>query len=310
MFVDLTLLVVFALLGVRLQRWEGAGRFRERLWRANYVLLIPLAAVYAFLSIELDRELLTVVGCAVGAWWLTVLAAGVYAALVAPPGPSRGALWLVAAFPNTGFIGYPLAHLAFGREGLRLAVIYDQVSLVVPAIVVATIIARRYGGLPGTATGLRDRGLLREVAVSPPLWTVVALLLARVSVLPDPVDIEALGTVVGHVVGPVGFLLLGLSVPLHGFSHAPRDVMETGGACLVRVGLAPALVWIVARAASVEVPVALYLIAAMPTAFHALVLSRIHGLDVGVLRLGVLLTSSTVIGLTVLGVATGTLPGG
>ncbi|MCW2956554.1 MAG: permease [Thermoleophilia bacterium] len=294
MVIQLLIIAVAAAVGLRLQRWAGADRFRELLWHANYVVIIPLAALYAFLSIELDGELLAIVACAVTAWWLTVGASWLWARSVARTRPMRGALVLVGAFPNTGFIGYPLANLAFGAEGLRLAVIYDQVSLLVPAIVVATIIARRHAVAPDLAASLR-----RQVLLSPPLWMVVAVVAARLTVVHDPVELETLGVVIGHLIGPIGFLLLGLSLPLHGFGHGRREVFDTAGAVMVRIAVAPALLWCVARTAGVDVPAALYLIAAMPTAFLSLVISRLNGLEVAVVRLGVLASTTLVVGGTV-----------
>jgi predicted permease len=301
---EVVLLVAFGALGLWLQRRDGARaeRARVRLWQANWVVLLPLAATYALLSIELDADLLAVVGCALAAWWLTVLVAGAYAWLVAPSRELRGALWLVGAFPNTGFLGFPLALLAFGTDGLRLAIIYDQVSLVVPAIVVATIIARRHAGtgvgaIP--AAGEAPRSLLRDVLASPPLWTVVVLVALRLTLVPDPVELELLGRGVGAVVGPIGFLLLGLSLPLAFEAHDDGVVVRTIGAMCVRMLVAPAAVWLVARSAGVDVPGAIYLVAAMPTAFHALIIARLHEVAPTVVRLGVLATSTVAVVATV-----------
>lgn len=303
MFVDLLLFAAFAALGLRLQHHPAGAAVRDRLWTANYVLLIPVAAAFAFLSIEVDDDLLQVFACTIAAWWATVAIAGWYARTVARTRPKRGALWLVGAFPNTGFIGFPLAHLAFGADGLRLAVIYDQLSLVIPAIVVSTVIAQRYATPDASIDAEPPASAWRMLLMSPPLWSVAILIALRATVVTEPLELDALGAVVGAIVGPVGFLLLGLSLPLGDFSHARREVAEVAGAILIRVLGAPLLVWAVARTVGVDVPTALYLIAAMPTAFHALVISRINGLEVAVVRLGVLVSSVVVIAATLAWVA-------
>jgi len=304
MLLDLTLLTIAAAVGLSLQRrYAGAGRLRERIWSGNYVALIPLAAIYAFLAIEFNAQLVQVFACTVGAWWLTVGLSYLYARTVATTRQQRGALTLIAAFPNTGFIGFPLAHLAFGTEGLRLAVIYDQISLVVPAIVISTIFARHHAAVEvHELTDGSPPSLARQVLLSPPLWTVVVLIALRLTLVRDPVDLVWLGDAIGVVIGPVGFLLLGLSIPLDGMSHAWREVAHVVGSVLVRVAAAPALLWVVARIAGVDVPDALYLIAAMPTAFHALIISRLSGLEVALVRLGVLVSTAVVVVVTVLGV--------
>lgn len=303
MFVDLILFAAFGLLGAWLQRRPSGERVRAVVWNVNYVVGIPIVAIFAFLSIDLDRDLLAIASCAVVAWWLTIGVAWVWARWITTDRRTVGALVLAAGFPNTGFVGFPLAHLAFGNDGLRLAVVYDQVSLLVPAIVVATVLARHFAGDADGDDATRRaerRALVRTVVLSPPLWTVFALLVYRIAIHPEPIALEGFGNAVGHVYGPVGFLLLGLSVPLHGFAHGRRDLVETGGAVVIRLAVAPALVGVVALATQVDIPPATYLAAAMPTAFHALVISRLHDLDAATVRLGLVVSTSIAIVGTIL----------
>jgi predicted permease len=290
---DLIPLVIAGAIGLRLQRWSGGERFRARLWQGNYMIVLPVAATYAFLSIDIDRQRIAAIACGLVAWWLTVGAAWLWARAVTPDRSMRGALTLVAAFPNTSFVGYPLAHLAYGTEGLRYAVIYDQVSLIAPAIVVATVIARAHASAPAPARTPSTFAIARRgVLMSPPLWTVLMLITLRATIVHDPIQLTTLGAVVGRVVGPIGFLLLGLSIPLHGFSHSRRELLEVAGASLVRLAGAPLLVWLVATATGTHVPHALYLIAAMPTAFLSLVVARLHDLQVATVRLGIVMTTT------------------
>jgi predicted permease len=309
MAIDLLVLAGFLVLGIELQRRRAdADRIRERIWNVNYVVLIPIAAAYAFLTIHIDRTLVAVVACGVAGWWLTVLAAGGWSRLVAPTREARGALWLVGAFPNTGFVGFPLAYLAFGADGLRLAVVYDQVSLVVPMIVVATVIARRHARADVVADAA-DRSALREALTSPPLITVVAMLALRATLVPDPIELDLLGRAIALVIGPVGFLLLGLSIPLGGFTHRAGEVLATLGAVAVRVAVAPLLVLGVAWVVRVEVPHVLLLCAALPTAFMTIVISRLHDLEVEIVRLGLVISTTLVVAATIVLVAVGLVPG-
>lgn len=294
MVTTLLLLTAFALLGVAVQvRSSRSDALRDWLWNLNYVLFIPLAATYALLSIELDRQLLAVVAVGIVAWWLTVAAAGAWARATCPDRAERGAVWLAGAFANTGFLGFPLTYLVFGTEGLQLAIIYDQISLVIPAVVVSTMIARRHGS--SDANDAAARSLWRIALASPPLWTVLVLIVLRLTILPDPVDLDAMGHVIGTLVGPYGFVLLGLSMPLGGFSHGAHDIVVTAGAVVIRTIVAPLLVLLVALVTGVDVPSSLLLIAAMPTAFHALIIGRVNGLDAHVLRLAIVMSSLLVI---------------
>lgn len=302
MLVDLLPMTLAGLLGLRLQPRDGSDRIRELVWQANYVLVLPLAATYAFLSIDLDAGTVSLFACAVAAWWLTIGASAAWARTVASTPTRRGALTLIGGFPNTGFVGFPLAQLAFGSDGLRLAVIYDQVSLVVPAIVVAVVIARRH--MP-TAADAGWADVRRQVLLSPPLWSVLVLLALRLTLVREPVELDLLGSIVGHVVGPIGFFLLGLSIPLHGFDHSRRDAVQVGGAVAVRILVAPLLLLAVTTLASVEVPHAMFLVVAMPTAFHVLVLSRLNDLETSAVRLGILASTAIVVTSTVVAVLMG-----
>ncbi|MEO6867993.1 MAG: AEC family transporter [Gaiellales bacterium] len=298
---DLLLLAVSLLIGLRLQRLAGGVQLRQRIWAINYVLLIPLAATYAFLSIDLGRSLLAIISVGVVAWWLTVLLAGLVARLLARTRHERGALWLVGGFPNTGFLGYPLAHLAFGTEGLRWAIIYDQVSLVIPMVVVSTLIARAHSMDEPNAADMARTGvqiLRRELLRAVPLWTVLVLIVLRLTVLREPVELESLGAFVAAIVGPMGFLLLGLSLPLHGFVHDRRDVVHTICASLVRIVAAPALLWGIAHLVGVQVPGAIYLVAAMPTAFHTVVIARVFNVQPALVRLGVVISTVAMLAVT------------
>lgn len=306
MATTLLLLAVAALVGIRLQRRDAvrARRLRERLWTINYALLIPIAAVYALLSIRIDQALVALVACWIAAWWLTVGAAGAWARFACRSPQARGATWMAGAFPNTGFLGFPLAYLAYGTDGLRLAILYDQLSLVAPAVVVSTMIARRHAPREAAADAEPPESLMRIALLSPPLWTVAILLVLRATLVTEPVDLELLGSMIGTIVGPYGFLLLGLSLPLGGYTHQRRRLVATAGAVIVRVALAPLLLLAVAWVFGVQVPAALLLIAAMPTAFHALIIGRLNALDAELLRLAVVVSSVLVIAATLVLAAT------
>lgn len=294
----LFLMLAGGIIGLRIQSYPGSERARHWLWNANYIVLIPAASAYAFLTVKAGVELVAVVACGIVAWWLTVAGSWVVARTASTSRAETGALTLIGAFPNTGFIGFPLANLAFGPDGLRLAIIYDQVSLIVPAIVVATVIAQRHStGESGTAPA----SIAGLIVRSPPVWTVLVFASIRIFVLEQPAQLDWLGTLIGAIIAPVGFLLLGLSLPLHGFSHKRAEVLRVVLASCVRVLVAPVLLWLVGTAASTAIPPAMYLIAAMPTAFHTLVISRLHDLEPALVRLGVLVTTIVVVSATMIG---------
>jgi hypothetical protein len=284
--IDVALFVAFAALGMRLQRDPRSQRWRAALWTANYWLLIPAAAVFTVLSLRVDRSVLYAAMCGVVAWWVVVALSWSYARAVAPTRSARGALLMIGAFPNTGFVGFPLAHLAFGADGLRWAVIYDQVGLVIPALVLSNAIAAAHGTSAHSGARPAAASVLRQVVLAPPLITLAVAAVVRVAWIDGTLDLDALGWLIGHTVGPVGFLLLGLSIPLSGFSHHGREVLAVAGAVGIRLLAAPLVLVGVAALVGVGVPAPLVLASAMPTAFHVIIASRLHGMEEEMVRLG------------------------
>jgi predicted permease len=297
----LAFVVAFAA-GAWLQaRHPRAATIRSRTWGANMAVVIPAAIVYAACTIRVDGALAAAFACGVVAWWITVLVALGYGRLAAPRDARvRGALAMSAAFPNTSFLGFPLAQLAFGAEGLRIAVVYDALGPVIPAVVLSTAIARVHSG---DAAGRRETVALalRALVSAPTAAIAVGAVLRIVVIGDDPLDLHVVGQLIGPVVGTIGFFVAGLSIPLTSIVHGIGEVVQVLGALVVRLVVAPLLLLGVGAAAGVDVPPALLLSCALPTAVHALVIAREHELATHVVRLAILV--STVLALVVVPIA-------
>ena len=145
MFLEIVLLALFFALGLGLQRRRPSERLRERAWTVYWWTVTPTLVFTAFTTIGFDRELGLALAAAVAASWLVIALGYAYARAVASERDERGALALGAGFPNTGFLGYPLAQLALGTDGLALIVLYDRLGWLVPSSAVSTVIARLQG---------------------------------------------------------------------------------------------------------------------------------------------------------------------
>ena len=305
MLLQLVILLACLIIGLLLQRSGHGEPIRAQVWRWNYILLIPVAGLYAVLSTSFDAQRLGLLACGVVAWWLVVLIGWVWARVALPasePG-ARTATWMSSVFPNTGFIGFPLAELIGGRDGLRLAILYDQVSLVIPAVVVSTLMARHGARAAhliesGEEAQLPPWSPVRELLLSPPLWAIAVGALLRVVVVHDPIELDLVGTVIAAIVGPLGFLLLGVSLPLGGGALEARHTGAAMGAVVIRIAAAPALLWLCCRLAGVDAPLVSYWIAAMPTAFHPLIIGRINGLEVRIIRRTIIVSTALVLAAT------------
>jgi malate permease and related proteins len=94
-------------------------------------IAFPAVALHYIPSIKWSFELLLPLAMALVVWlgaWLTLK---IISSSFQLDIKTFGALLLTAGFGNTSFVGFPLAQAYFGKEGLRIAVICDQLSFIV-----------------------------------------------------------------------------------------------------------------------------------------------------------------------------------
>lgn len=184
--------------------------------------------------------------------------------------PAAGALTVTVMFANTGYLGIPLSAALLGRDAIAPAVAWD---LLVSGIVLYAG-AFAVGAALGTrAGGTRRRRARAYLTRNPVLWAMVVGLLVPRDLLPDVALTVAQGMAIALL--PVGFFLLGAhlaDVPMRA-SAAPVAV-----AAGVKLLLAPAVV-LGASAATLEVPDAYLLEAAMPAGINSLLVAHAFGLD-------------------------------
>lgn len=291
MLLDVAGLAVFFALGLALQRRRGSESLRGRAWAAYWWTVTPTLVFTSFSTVDVDHELGLALAAAVLASWLVIGLGYAYAHAVACERDERGALALGAGFPNTGFVGYPLAQLSLGNEGLALMVLYDRLGWLVPSTAVSTAIARLHGRRDGArrASALRR---LRFVVVNPPLLAAVAAVALRAAGVDATAAAEPLGQVAAEVVGPAGFFLLGLVLPLEPPAHDLPELRKAAGVLAIRFAAGPLVLLGCAAVLGTAVPTAFLLGAAMPCAFHLLVLARVFDVRPQLVRL--LVVSSTV----------------
>jgi predicted permease len=80
---------------------------------------------------------------------------------------------------------------------------------------------------------------------------------------------------VGAVIGPYGFFLLGLSLSRERAPQRPRELQHALGAVAIRVAGGPLVLLGTATLLGASVPGVFFLLAAMPSAFHLLILTRV-----------------------------------
>jgi len=154
-----------------------------------------------------------------------------------------GALTLVCGLGNTAFIGFPMIEALRGREGIKLALVADQLGNFLAFAIGGTIVAALYSGKSASA-----KAVTRKVLTFPPF---IALLVGIVAALlggwPQPVD--AIFDRLGATLVPIALFSVGLQFRLQ-FQRGQ------GAAVLLALGwklaLAPLVVWLAGLAIGVS----------------------------------------------------------
>jgi malate permease and related proteins len=154
-----------------------------------------------------------------------------------------GALTLVCGLGNTAFIGFPMIEALHGREGVKLALVADQLGCFLALAIGGTIVAALYSGKSPSANAVT-----RKVLTFPPF---VSLLIGIVAALlggwPQPVD--AIFDRLGATLVPLALFSVGLQFRLQ-FQRGQ------GAAVLLALGwkllLAPLAIWLAGLAIGVS----------------------------------------------------------
>lgn len=146
-----------------------------------------------------------------------------------------------ATYGNVGYLGIPLASVAYGERGViaaGIAIVLNTVLIIGPATAALEMIERR-----GHAAGDALAGSLAAIGRNPLIIAVVVgLLFAGADVvLPGPVDVFL--KLLGDAAGPGALFALGLYV-------SGRPIMRALGrlslVAILKLVVAPAIVWLLA----------------------------------------------------------------
>ncbi|MFB6172980.1 MAG: AEC family transporter [Haloarculaceae archaeon] len=203
-------------------------------------VLVPALAFHSVATTDFGGGAVATLAVGVVSYALLMIAvAWGVGKLTGRSGPLLGALMLAAAFPNSGFVGIPLAEFAFGAVGRTTAVLYLTVQNLV-VYTVGVYIASR-----GSDRAASDA--VTEVFRLPLLYAVLAGGAARALGVAPPADAAVMQTVglVGDAAVPVMLLVLGIQLAETDVAAVSRSVapavLKLAVAPVVGVGLALAL---------------------------------------------------------------------
>jgi malonate transporter and related proteins len=269
------------------------------LYLALPAMLFRFAASTPIASLLDPGTVLAYLVCALGMLVLTVLTT------------RRGAIgWndaafgaLVAAFPNSGFMGVPLLVALLGSAAAAPAIVALSIDMVLTSSL--CIALSRLDGQGMSSAGRAARQALVGMALNPLPWAILSGSLLSASELPLPVAANAWLNLLAQSASPVALFTLGCVLArTQKWAQAapasraakPRDV---GKIVAYKLLLHPALVWAVGQLLVLAgVPLdpfsalVLVLVAALPSASNVPMLAERFGADAGRLAQVVLLTTA------------------
>jgi predicted permease len=209
---------------------------------------------------------------------------------------------LVAAFPNTGFMGIPLLIALLGAQASGPAVVTILVDLVITSSL--CIALSRLDGADEHGASKAAKNALKGVAVNPMPWSIV---LGGLSSALGWVPIKPVAATIGLLAdsaSPVALFTIGAVLARSQFiaaehEHAPMPWQDFVPVALVKLVVHPLLVWGAGLAAmAVGVPLSanslkvMVLVAALPSASNVALLSERFHADTGRIARIILLTTA------------------
>lgn len=154
-----------------------------------------------------------------------------------------GALTLVCGLGNTAFIGFPMIEALRGREGVKLALVADQLGCFLALAIGGTIIAALYSGKSASA-----RDVTRKVLTFPPFISLtIGIVAALLGGWPEPVD--AILDRLAATLVPIALFSVGLQFRLQFQQGQTAAVLLALG---WKLALAPLLIWLAGLAIGVS----------------------------------------------------------
>ncbi len=285
------------------ERAESIARWLA--WAILWVLLPPIA-FFNIAALELTAE----VGAGIAFGYVAILVPLGLAYLVGRrllrlPRPAVGALMLVAAFGNTGYLGLPFSAALFGFDELPNAIAYDLLVSTFALITVGFSVGAAFGTLDGGSSGTDAESPacsptappspLRRVSAffkrNPALWACAAGFLAPAALAPQWA-VEGSQAVVFGIL-PLGFFVVGVTLAGAGQRLLPMQ-RPVGWALGLKLLVAPAVVLGLAALIH-DVPDSYPVQAAMASAINSIVVAGEYGLDRGLVASAIAWSTAVVV---------------
>jgi malonate transporter and related proteins len=206
---------------------------------------------------------------------------------------------LVAAFPNTGFMGVPLLVALLGAKAAGPAILTIVVDLLVTSSL--CIALSRLGSADSHGAGVAAKKALQGVALNPMPWAILLGTLSSGLGLTLPVPVMQTVGLLADAASPVALFTIGAVLARSQInSIEPTPVMRYVPVALMKLVVHPVLVGLVGLAAmALGLPLdrfaltVIVLVAALPSASNVALLAERFGADNG--RIARIILLSTVL---------------
>ncbi len=232
----------------------------------TFRLFSPALIFHSLLTISITRDVaVRLVGVIAGVFLLVAFASFLISKVLGHDRPTLAAVALCSAVANSGNMGLPIAKLAFGDEGLRIAVVMYVANALLTYSVGITI------------ASLGTNGTIKQAFVAPlkvpAIWAAAIALIINYNGWRLPAALEAVASTLAGASIPVMLVVLGLQV-LERVAHTD-GVRDVAVAVSLRLVGAPLAAWAATAAVGLNgiTQRTLILTAGMPTAVMASVLA-------------------------------------
>jgi malonate transporter and related proteins len=206
---------------------------------------------------------------------------------------------LVAAFPNTGFMGVPLLVALLGAKAAGPAILTIVVDLLVTSSL--CIALSRLGSADSHGAGVAAKKALQGVALNPMPWAILLGALSSGLGLTLPVPVMQTVGLLADAASPVALFTIGAVLARSQInSIEPTPVMRYVPVALIKLVVHPVLVGLVGLAAmALGLPLdrfaltVIVVVAALPSASNVALLAERFGADNG--RIARIILLSTVL---------------
>ncbi|WCT72895.1 AEC family transporter [Sphingomonas naphthae] len=195
---------------------------------------------------------------------------------------------LAAAYPNTAFMGIPIAQALFGAAGLAAAVIASL--LTVCALFALTIMLVEYELHRERGLGHAALGVLRGLALNPLVFAPVLGGVWALTGIALPVPLHDLASLLGRAASPVALVTIGLFLA---FTPAGGATARVAPLVLLKLVVQPLVTLLLVWLLAVPQPwgTAAILLAALPTGTGPFMVAALYRRDAAVIARVILVST-------------------